>query len=207
MYKIFFKDKTAFLTDSIDATLSCDFGGIHKLGSIGELKQFLQNFATNNSRKEAYIYHHDKHELLRRFRQCFKNIPAAGGLVWNKNHDSFLTMIRRGRPDLPKGKVEAGESFEQAAIREVTEECGIHDLQILKPLVSTFHVYHLNNQPIFKETKWFEMKYNDVNIAVPQSEEYITQIKGLPVSESEPFIQATYPSMKEVLLKAGLAEP
>jgi 8-oxo-dGTP pyrophosphatase MutT (NUDIX family) len=204
MYKIFFKDRVVFLTDNIETHLTPDFGAIHKLGSDGELKKFIQNFETNTKQQEAIIYHHNKYELFRRFRACFKNLLAAGGLVWNKDEDHFLTIIRRSRPDLPKGKVEPGESFEEAAVREVAEECGIENTEITGQLDATFHTYHLNNQHILKETQWFEMIYNGNKTPKPQQEEEITQVKWMPSIEAHAFALNTYPSIVEIIKAAKL---
>jgi 8-oxo-dGTP diphosphatase len=55
-------------------------------------------------------------------------IQAAGGLVWRQSKDGRqIAVIHRSRYDdwsLPKGLVEKGESWEQAALREVGEETG-----------------------------------------------------------------------------------
>lgn len=56
-------------------------------------------------------------------------IRAAGGVVWRSADKRETALIRRVRyrPDeccLPKGKLDAGESWEAAALREVLEETG-----------------------------------------------------------------------------------
>ncbi len=56
-------------------------------------------------------------------------IRAAGGVVWRDESYAELAVIYRDRHDpdeccLPKGKLDAGESWEQAAVREVLEETG-----------------------------------------------------------------------------------
>ncbi len=56
-------------------------------------------------------------------------IRAAGGIVWRDAGRRELAVIYRDRyqPDeccLPKGKLDPGESWEQAAVREVLEETG-----------------------------------------------------------------------------------
>lgn len=56
---------------------------------------------------------------------------AAGGLVWRRGaHGPELILIRRFRHgidewSLPKGKLDAGESYPEAAVREVEEETGV----------------------------------------------------------------------------------
>ena len=55
-------------------------------------------------------------------------IRAAGGLLWRRNGPTTLLAIihrpRYGDWSLPKGKLQEGESWEQAALREVKEETG-----------------------------------------------------------------------------------
>ncbi|MGQ1890006.1 NUDIX hydrolase [Thermophagus sp. OGC60D27] len=206
MYKIFFKDRVIFLTNKIDSVLTPEFSAIHKLGSEGELRKFIRNFEHNKDRKEAYIYHHNEHELFLRFKKNFKNIPAAGGLVWDPKKEHFLGMARRGQNDLPKGKLEPGETFEDAAIREVEEECNIDNLKILNPITSTFHTYYIKNIPVLKETKWFEMIYYGQKKPTPQQEEDITEVNWVNLDQTEQFTNNTYPSIKEIfnLIKKDL---
>ncbi len=204
MYKIFFKDRVLYLTNQIDRALTPDFGAIHKLGSEGELKKFIQDFEKNKDHQKAYIYHHDEEELFRRFSQHYTKVPAAGGLVWNNSRTRFLMIFRQGRPDLPKGKTEAGESFEKAAVREVAEECGIEFAELLSSLGPTFHTYQLKGLPILKETRWFEMIYHGQATPNPQVDENITEAKWIRPQDAESIITNTYPSIREVLMKATI---
>jgi 8-oxo-dGTP diphosphatase len=54
-----------------------------------------------------------------------RQVSAAGGVV---ERDGLIAVVHRPRYDdwsLPKGKLDRGESFEQAALREVLEETGL----------------------------------------------------------------------------------
>jgi 8-oxo-dGTP diphosphatase len=55
-------------------------------------------------------------------------VRASGGVVWRRRGDGLeLAVVHRPRYDdwsLPKGKLDAGESWEDAALREVEEETG-----------------------------------------------------------------------------------
>ncbi len=56
-------------------------------------------------------------------------VLAAGGVLWR--HDSLdpeVALVHRPKYDdwsLPKGKLDPGESWEEAALREVREETGV----------------------------------------------------------------------------------
>jgi len=56
-------------------------------------------------------------------------VEAAGGVVWRRSGERIeIVLVHRPRYDdwsLPKGKLDEGESFEDAAVREVEEETGL----------------------------------------------------------------------------------
>jgi len=51
-------------------------------------------------------------------------VTSAGGFVI-KDNKVLLLVLDSGKYAIPKGHVEAGETFEEAAIREVEEETGV----------------------------------------------------------------------------------
>ena len=131
-----------------------------------------------------------------------KVIPAAGGLVLNPKTE-ILFIFRDGVWDLPKGWIEKGETIENAAIREVEEECGISNLQLIKPLVTTYHIYFYKGIKL-KQTYWFLMSSNYQKELIPQTEEGITQVafkneaKTLAaLTNSYANIQLVYDTYKE----------
>ncbi len=72
-------------------------------------------------------------------------MKAAGGVVWRRGSDGVeVAVVHRPRYDdwsLPKGKLDRGESWEDAAVREVEEEIGVRcDLgRALSPIGYTDH--------------------------------------------------------------------
>ncbi|MGL4376428.1 MAG: NUDIX domain-containing protein [Microcoleaceae cyanobacterium] len=69
------------------------------------------------------------------------NVPesySAGGVIFRQNNNQILVaLVRSGKKEqyvLPKGHIEAGETPEQAARREIEEEAGLTDLTLLADL-------------------------------------------------------------------------
>jgi len=54
-----------------------------------------------------------------------EEIRAAGGVIWRDGRVAVVHRPRHGDWSLPKGKLDPGEDFETAALREVEEECGL----------------------------------------------------------------------------------
>ena len=69
---------------------------------------------------------------------------AAGGVVVRENGRMMLLLEVAGRKELrlPKGHIEDGETVEQAAIREVQEETGYADVEIIIELGSVTHTFY-----------------------------------------------------------------
>jgi 8-oxo-dGTP pyrophosphatase MutT (NUDIX family) len=113
-------------------------------------------------------------------------------------------MKRRGKWDLPKGKVNPDETFTEAAVREVTEETGLHKFEIITPMLSTYHSYYLGEQPILKRTSWFEMVYHGHEEPVPQFDEDITEIRWVKKADLASITGNTYLAVVDVLKYANL---
>ncbi|MDR0438442.1 MAG: NUDIX domain-containing protein [Bacteroidales bacterium] len=107
--------------------------------------------------------------------KAFKTIKAGGGLVKNSKGE-FLLIFRKGHWDLPKGKLDKGETIETCALREVQEETGILKLSIVKKLPKTYHLFtDVNGEIILKKCYWFEMETDDEHPLKPQLEEEISE--------------------------------
>ena len=131
------------------------------------------------------------------FKQNFEVIEAAGGVVLKE--ESMLFIFRSRKWDLPKGKLEAGESIEACALREVAEECGVSELSIEQPLRKTYHTYRQDGQNILKVTHWFLMHSTYDGELMPQAEEGIEKVEwkdDLGVVEA---LENTYPNIIKVM--------
>lgn len=145
-----------------------------------------------------YILHEDPEDLFRIFHSYYKMQQAAGGRVHNAE-GKLLMIYRRKRWDLPKGKIDRGETAEQAAVREVEEECGVNQLRIIRPLPSTWHTFIHHTERILKHTHWFEMSCADTRPLVPQTEEDIEQAVWANAAEQKMHRGLLYPSLVDVL--------
>lgn len=130
----------------------------------------------------------------------YQKIETAGGLVQRKN--DFLFIERNGLWDLPKGKVEKNETIEQAAIREIEEECGIEKPVINYLMGYTFHTYEYKGIPVLKKNWWFLLNYSGTKKVTPQKEEGISQVIWLQKKQWEKVMENTYPSIVQVLSMA-----
>jgi len=127
-------------------------------------------------------------------------IIAAGGIVLNPKQE-ILWIFRRGFWDLPKGKLDPGETIPQCALREVEEETGINDIQLNDLITITYHEYfdkYLNTQ-VTKETHWYKMSIQDLQNGVPQTEEDIEKMEWFPINVLEIPMQHTYENIKLVI--------
>lgn len=198
MYKVFINEKTIYLSDSINIiTVETKVKKL-KFEQGKTIREALNILNTKPEITGVLIYHDNLTELWEKFKANFKIIEAAGGLVKN-NKRAALFIFRFGKWDLPKGKIEKGESIEKAAIREVEEECGITGPEIIRPITSTYHIYETGGDVILKKTYWFEMFCEESKELKPQEEEGITEVKWLDKKGIDNALKNTYKSIKEVL--------
>ncbi len=129
-----------------------------------------------------------------------KKIMAAGGIVRNENEE-LLMIFRRGKWDLPKGKLDAGEDLATCALREVQEETGLQNLELKDFIGSTRHTYFDKylQEDVVKETHWYAMLAKGAEKLIPQTEEDITAIQWLNKNDVDDCLQNTYPNIRQVL--------
>ncbi len=144
------------------------------------------------------IWNADLDELKKAFFKNFTRIEAAGGIVQNDKKE-ILFILRLGKWDLPKGKIEKGEKQEACAIREVMEETGVKDLHLKKKVGETYHVYNEFGKHFLKISHWYHMTCSSKQQIVPQTEEHITEIKWVKTMDIKEPVKNTYPSIKNIL--------
>ena len=194
MYKVFINEKRLILSsEPQDSPKTLNYDGSHSF-------DFAIDLLENTASQGLNIYHNNIEELWADFRNYFKNVEAAGGVVINPEN-KILFIHRLGKWDLPKGKIEKGESREVAAVREVEEECGISNLQLKDFLNATYHIYtERDGKKILKTTYWFEMFYAGNEKPKPQIEEGINEVgwKNDVEIESQ-ILPSTFQNIKLIL--------
>ncbi|HMH21276.1 MAG TPA: NUDIX hydrolase [Puia sp.] len=199
--KIYFNDKPLFLCDELNAEIN---GYAHHDDAvfIDEFSNPSINSIIHEMRLEkvhaGIFLHKDLNALKKAFWKKFLLVQAAGGLVQN-DAGALLFIFRRGKWDLPKGKLDKGENLEQCAIREVREETGLKEVLSTGPLLVTWHTYDESGKHFLKETHWYRMKAPGSQSVVPQAEEQITELKWVGEKELPKYTAHTYPSVVDVL--------
>lgn len=201
-YRVFINRHLISLCDNekiIQATE--DFKFVYE-PEASQLKSIIDELLSVNDKQLNYCLQFQSiHEGWKKFRACFKEITAAGGIVFNSKGE-LLLIHRLGYWDLPKGKLEKNESIEQAAKREVEEECGISGLEIVSTLPATYHVYFYKGERVLKQTHWFKMSYKGDETLIPQLEEAIDEVLWLSKKDLDKVLANTYESLKELLKNA-----
>jgi 8-oxo-dGTP pyrophosphatase MutT (NUDIX family) len=199
--KIYFNDKPLFLCDTIDDMLQ---PFIHHDDTIfiDELNTHTVKTMIHEMQLEkvhtGVFYHPDLEELKKAFYKKFTIVIAAGGLVENEKSD-ILLIFRRGKWDLPKGKLDIGEKLEECAVREVEEETGLRNVKLTTPLTITYHTYYEGARFILKESHWFKMNVFGKQDLIPQAEEDIHDIRWVNPVELNEYMKNSFPSVIDVL--------
>lgn len=132
-----------------------------------------------------------------------ERITAGGGVVLD-DRNRVLFIFRRGKWDLPKGKAEGEESMETCADREIKEETGLQKLELQRFLLTTYHTYEQDGQPIVKDTHWFLFRAPGEQPVQPQTEEDILELRWVASDEMRPYTDNTYGLIIDVLRAAGI---
>ena len=201
MYKIYINDNPLFLaTREEEAGLRLRYPGClpgRYTGQIKALLHYVDLLEKTTSPQVVVLCDDDPQRLSAAFFSLFRYIEAAGGLVFNPAGQALL-IFRRGSWDLPKGKLDPGETPLQAAVREVREETGLRELHPGHALPSTYHTYRLKGQRVLKRTWWFVMKTPDLDL-IPQAEEDIEKAAWFDILSFMGSGEGMYNSIRDVL--------
>ena len=194
MYRLFCNNRRLIANNFCEALLSLDNKCVK---NCDDLVAKIRLWLDDDTADCLDLGDVDGEKLAYAIKTVFRQAPAAGGVVVIDNN--FVAIERNGIPDLPKGHIEKGEDPQTAALREVEEETGISDLEIIKELPATWHCYLLDNQWTIKKTNWFLMRTKSGMKSIPQTEEGITKVYLVDKQGIADFEKKTFASLKTLV--------
>lgn len=125
---------------------------------------------------------------------------AAGGVVVNGGNVLVLHRPSRDQVRLPKGHIEAGETSPEAALREVSEESGYADLEIVADLGLQTVEFDYQGRHTVRDEHYFLMRLKSGR----QIERDPHELQFIPLwlAWDEAQAQLTYPAEREWLRRA-----
>ena len=190
MYKVFINQDVIILTSEIPFGKKINLYDLKKK-SLDEIISLVKKH------HKIFLYHKNSKKLVSTFQKKIKVVKAGGGIVKNIN-DETLFIYRRNKWDLPKGKMDKGETIDQTALREVKEETGIKNLSIIDFKMNTYHVFKKGKEYRLKETSWFNMLSTHEGSFSPESKEGITKVVWKSNKKIKK-IKNTFPNIKLLL--------
>ena len=190
MYKVFVNQDVIILTSEIPFGKKINLYDLKKK-SLDEIISLVKKH------HKIFLFHKNSEKLVSTFQKKIKVVKAGGGIVKNIN-DETLFIYRRNKWDLPKGKMDKGETIDQTALREVKEETGIKNLSIIDFKMNTYHVFKKGKEYRLKETSWFNMLATHEGSFSPESKEGITKVVWKSNKKIKK-IKNTFPNIKLLL--------
>ena len=199
-YKIYFNSKPLYLVSEItpdieeylhhEETVFIDELNVHTV------KAMIHEMEQDKILRGVFL-HEDLEALLHAFKKKLSLIVAAGGLV-KSDKGEVLLIFRKGKWDLPKGKLDDKEDLEKAAVREVEEETGAKDVKLKEKIQVSYHTYHQDGKHYLKETHWFKMKTKHQDLS-PQTDEDIEQCIWVKPGDLQPYLEHTHALIADIL--------
>lgn len=204
--KIFLNDTPLILTTDIEAYINehpetehyASFSG----ATLRSFTQALQSVERPGA-KGAIIEDISEQSLTSQLEAMFHPIDAGGGVAYNEE-GAILLIFRKGKWDLPKGKLDEGEAIEDCALREVKEETGLVHLALGDKICDTYHIYTQKHEQILKRTAWYKMNGTAKDKLKPQKEENILEARWVKEAELSPLAAQSYEAVRAVLRNAGI---
>ena len=127
---------------------------------------------------------------------------SAGGIVFRRDGDRTLYLLIRDSYrnwGFPKGHLEQGEAPAAAAIREVSEETGLADLELRAPIETIDWEFRFRGKRIHKTCHFFLIE-TPARRTTPLRAEGITACRGASFEQAERLI--AYENARSVLRQA-----
>jgi 8-oxo-dGTP pyrophosphatase MutT (NUDIX family) len=129
--------------------------------------------------------------------------PTAGGIVFRRNKadqiEILLILDAKNRWTIPKGHIEEGETAQQTARREIGEEAGLSDVDMLGWLGKIHFRYRRVDRLVLMTTQIYLVRAKGDTNAI-QKEEWMNGIKWFPFHEALDMIE--YEDIGKLMLLA-----
>lgn len=201
-YKIYVNDSLLTLADDnadIGAlTEYSDSLWLHYRGKTKLLLNIVDNLEKSKTKRQIILTSPDLKTMFEDAIQLFRWTEAGGGVVRHPSGE-ILAIFRRKRWDLPKGKLDPGETFKKAAVREVLEETGLQSVTAGKLVTTSMHAFRTrSNTRALKVTKWYAMETEHREVEC-QVEEDIEQAEWIDPQRFIGGVYDVYESIKDVV--------
>lgn len=129
--------------------------------------------------------------------------PTAGGIVFRRdkkgNVEMLLIQDHKDRWTIPKGHIEPGETAQQAAKREIGEEAGLNDVEVLGWLGKIHFRYRRVDKLVLISQQVYLMRVNTDGNEI-QKEEWMNGIKWFKYHDALDVIE--YEDIGKLMLLA-----
>jgi|SRR3989338_6579638 len=130
-----------------------------------------------------------------------KQEKSAGAIVYRKEKEPMFLLLHyeMGHWDFPKGKIESGEKDLETVKREIQEETGIKNIEILKDFKEKIQYYYkLKDELISKEVVFYLAKTDAEKVNLS-----FEHIGFIWLSYDKALDKLTFKNAKEILKKAN----
>lgn len=151
-----------------------------------------------NLDKFKKYFNRNKHSIQEIVRE-----PTAGGIVFRRNKagevEILLIQDHKDRWTIPKGHIEEGETAQEAARREIGEEAGLHDIDMLGWLGKIHFRYRRIEKLVLITQQVYLMRVKTSGNEI-QKEDWMNGIKWFAFNEALDLIE--YEDIGKLMLLA-----
>ena len=130
--------------------------------------------------------------------------PTAGGIVFRRDKDGgteiLLIQDAKNRWTIPKGHIEEGETAQQTARREIGEEAGLHNVDMLGWLGKIHFRYRRIDKLVLMTTQIYLVRARGDTNAI-QKEDWMNDIKWFKFHDALDAIE--YEDIGKLMLLAS----